>query len=38
MISVTIDGYFHDDTLRVLVRPISLVANDSFGNRQLFQI
>ena len=28
-----IDRYFHDDTLWVLVWPILLVANDSFGNR-----
>ena len=33
MISVIIDGYFHDDTLSVLVQPILLVANDNFGNR-----
>ena len=33
MISVIIDGYFHDDTLSVLVWLILLVANDSFGNR-----
>ena len=33
MISVIIDGYFHDDTLWVLVWLILLVANDSFGNR-----
>ena len=33
MMSVIIDGYFHNDTLWVLVQPILLVANDSFGNR-----
>ena len=33
MISVIIDGYFHDDTLWVLSWLILLVANDSFGNR-----
>ena len=33
MILVIIDGYFHNDTLWVLVWPILLVANDSFGNR-----
>ena len=33
MIWVIIDGYFHNDTLWVLVQLILLVANDSFGNR-----
>ena len=33
MILVIIDGYFHDDTLWVLVWPILLAVIDSFGNR-----
>ena len=33
MILVIIDGYFHNDTLWILVQPILLVANVSFGNR-----
>ena len=33
MILVIIYGYFQNDTLWVLVQPILLVTNDSFGNR-----
>ena len=33
MILVIIDGCLHNDKLWVLVQPLLLVVNDSFGNR-----